>query len=247
LTAARADLLDRALTPEQVCMFDELVAALEVHELDLAVTALRDEDSTEPLDWLPDSIMVDEVNGSPKSFLHMTRLPHPDRAYLVAGLTVRGMKAEEIADRTHCSLRLIRTIRSWEMTDVCKWVHGQTIELEGQLSKERSAHSLTRRELEDSVAREARLQRQLDQLVAALGRGEKIETFRGCKHPKVAWNTYTQNGVDAKGRPFSREFCRECNNDRATQYRARRKAQTRTGAHTNCVTVLQAGSLASAS
>ncbi|AQT82502.1 hypothetical protein B1R94_02275 [Mycolicibacterium litorale] len=144
--------------------------------------------------------MVTEVLNSPKSFLHMTKLPHPDRAYLVAGLTVRGMVAEEIADRTHCSLRLIRTIRSWEMTAVCKWVHHQTTVLERDLSTERAAHAHTRRALADSSRDNERLRNQLAQILDKLQAGT-LKAFPRCGHPRVGYNVYRRNG---------QERCREC-------------------------------------
>ena len=178
---------------------------------DVSVSELRGEDPAGlPSEWRPDELMVAEVWATPKSFVHMTKLSAADRAWLVAGLSVRGMVAEEIADRTHCSLRLIRTIRSWEMTQVCRWVHEQTAVLEAELSGERSGHALTRRELGDARRESARLRGQLDQLVDALTAGGRVETFR-CGHPKVRYNTYCNGG---------KSYCRECRRDRQAARRA---------------------------
>lgn len=238
MTAATA--VDGLLSSEQARWFEELSAVLGRAGFDLTVGELRREDSAvSPPEWRPDELMVAEVSATPKSFVHMTKLSSADRAWLVAGLSVRGMVAEEIADRTHCSLRLIRTIRSWEMTQVCRWVHERTAVLEAELSGERSQHSHTRRELEESGRRESRLRGQVDQLVAKLSAGEKVAKFR-CGHLMVDWNTYIQRGVDGEGREFSREFCRECNNARAARYRERRKALGKRGAHTTRVTKLHA-------
>lgn len=189
--------------------------------------------------WVPDDSMVVEVLCSPRSFLRMTGLSAADRAWLVAGLSVRGLTAEEIAARTHCSLRLVRTIRSWEMTAVCEWVHSRVVVLEGEVSAARSSGVFLSGELGVARREVARVRGQVDQLVAKLSAGEKVGVFR-CGHLRVDWNVYVQRGVDGKGVGFSREFCRECNNARASRYRERRKAQANSGDHTSCVTDLRA-------
>lgn len=211
LTAAA---VDGVLTAEQVGWFEELSAVLGRAGFDLTVSELPAEDSAGlPSDWRPDELMVAEVLGAPKSFVHMTKLPAADRAWLVAGLSVRGMVAEEIADRTHCSLRLIRTIRSWEMTQVCRWVHEQTAVLEAELSGERSQHSHTRRELAGVRRDVDRFRVQVDQLVAKLRADEPIrKCYRG--HHLGEGSVYRSGG---------REYCRECNRENTVAYRKRKR------------------------
>lgn len=181
--------------------------------------------------------MVAAVLSMPKASRAMTELSDPDRAWLVAGLTLAGMTAEEIAERTKCSRRLVMSIRAEDMTQVCKIAQQQTGEISEELSSERCQHSLTRRELSESHADAERLRAQLDQIIDALKAGV-LKAFPKCGHPKVKWNMYVHEG---------REFCRECNRERASRYRARRKDADQAGRSHNRVTVLHAESVASAS
>lgn len=194
--------------------------------VDVVVSAMPGQ-GCEPPDWQPDEVMVSEVLSAPKSFLRMTRLGSADRAFLVAGLSVRGMVAEEIADRTHCSLRLIRTIRSWEMTQVCRWVHGRLLGVESELFGERAAHAVTRRELAESRGEVVRLRGQLDQLVAAHAAGA-VGVF-ACGHPRVRYNEYRWAGG-------GKSYCRECRRGRQAARRGRRGAApvAVTGLTVNC-------------
>lgn len=114
--------------------------------------------------------MVDAVLSMPKASRKMTELSGPDRSWLVAGLTLAGVTADEIAERTGCSRRLVMAIRAEDMTQVCKLAQQQVSELDAELSAERSAHSVTRRDLVVSRAESARLRAQVGQLLKALRR-----------------------------------------------------------------------------
>lgn len=195
-------------------------------------------DLTTPERWEPDNQMVAAVLSSPKAFRKMTELSVADRAWLVAGLTIAGVTAQDIADRTGCSLRLIRAIRAEEITQMAVLAQTETRTLGDELRVEHLEHVATRRRLADAQAEAARLRSQLDQLVAALQRGEQIEVFRTCGHPRLDWNMYRHKG---------REYCRECNRHRASEYRARRKVAGQNNRHTERVMILHADSIASAS
>lgn len=158
--------------------------------------------------------MVAAVLSMPKASRAMTELSDPDRAWLVAGLTLAGMTAEEIAERTKCSRRLVMSIRAEDMTQVCKVAQQQTGEIGEELSTERCQHSLTRRELSESRAEAERLRVQLDQIIDAYMAGT-LDVFRKCGHPRVRYNTYEHGG---------RQWCRECARDRKAKRRAELKA-----------------------
>lgn len=147
--------------------------------------------------------MVDSVLSTPKSSWKMTDLSGPDRSWLVAGLTLAGVTAQDIADRLSCSLRLVRTIRAEDMTQVCYLAQQQLKTMADDLRQAQLAERLTSRDLTKSQAETARARVQVDDLLDALATGG-IETFPRCGHPKVKYNVYSSKGKD---------YCRECRAD----------------------------------
>lgn len=158
--------------------------------------------------WEPDNQMIAAVLASPKAWRGMTQLCDWDRAWLVAGLTLAGMTAWEIAERLGCSLRLVRSIRAEDRTQACVAAQHDNHLLTDDLRTERCEHALTRQELAESLKREERLQIQRDQLVDAHLTG-RLETFR-CGHPIVPYNTYEHGG---------KRYCRKCRTDRKAKAR----------------------------
>lgn len=152
--------------------------------------------------------MVAAVLSMPKASRKMTELSDPDRAWLVAGLTLAGMTAEDIAERTSCSRRLVMSIRAEDMTQVCKVAQKQTGEIGDELRAERCQHAVTRRELSEARASIERLQVQVDQLIDAMQAGE-LHTFN-CGHPMVPFNMYRNGG---------KTYCRKCRTDRQMKRR----------------------------
>lgn len=165
--------------------------------------------------------MVDSVLSTPKSSWKMTDLSGPDRSWLVAGLTLAGVTAQDIADRLSCSLRLVRTIRAEDMTQVCYLAQQQLKTMADDLRQAELTERLTSRELTKSQAETERVQGQLDQITDRLMKGT-LEAFPRCGHPKVDWNVYTHTDRSVSP-PKVREYCRECNAGRATSYRERLK------------------------
>lgn len=163
---------------------------------------------TGPQRWEPDAQMVAAVLSMPKASRKMTELSDADRSWLVAGLTLAGVTAQDIADRLSCSLRLVRAIRAEDMTQVCVVAQRETRELGDELRSERCDHAVTRRSLAESEQENARLRMQLDQLVDALQVGELVK-FR-CGHPRVKYNVYSHGGKD---------YCRSCRRE----YQANRR------------------------
>lgn len=130
----------------------------------------------------------------------MADLPPPDRAWLVAGLTLAGLTAEDIAARLSCSLRLVRAIRAEDMTHVCLLAQQRETALADSLRKMELEYRLARIDLDTQSRTLRRLERQLDQVVAAHLAGT-MSVFPRCRHPKVGYNVYRHGG---------REYCREC-------------------------------------
>ncbi|MEU9805442.1 hypothetical protein [Mycobacterium sp. NPDC050853] len=164
---------------------------------------------TAPQRWEPDDQMVAAALSSPKSFRKMTDLSAADRAWLVAGLTVAGITAQDIADRTGCSLRLIRAIRAEEITQMAVLLHTETRALGDELRAEHLDHVATRRQMTDAQADNERLRMQLDQLIDAHMAGT-LSLFPRCGHPRVKYNVYEHGG---------RSFCRECGRLRKQEQR----------------------------
>lgn len=175
--------------------------------LSICEDAAADVEPAQPR-WEPDNQMVAAVLSSPKAWRGMTQLCDWDRAWLVAGLTLAGMTAKDIAERLGCSLRLVRSIRAEDRTQACVAAQEDNHLLTDDLRTERCEHGLTRRELTEALAANERLQMQFDQLIDAHLTG-RIETFR-CGHPMVPYNTYEHGG---------KRYCRE--------HRRIRKAEAR--------------------
>lgn len=161
--------------------------------------------------------MVAAVLSMPKASRKMTELSDADRAWLVAGLTLAGVTAQDIADRLGCSLRLVRSIRAEDITQMAVVAQRMTGELEVALSAERSEHSVTRRDLREKNREAERLLLQNDQLVTKLQKIRDRDVTFGCGHPMVDYNTYKSNG---------RRYCKACRRRREADRRARRRAPT---------------------
>lgn len=78
-------------------------------------------------------------------------LTGPDRAWVVAGLTAAGLTADEIADRLHCSLRLVRQIKAEPMTIVATYALG----IQEKLDSARSLIGRLRRDHTSEMKRAA--------------------------------------------------------------------------------------------
>lgn len=151
----------------------------------------------------------------------MTDLSGPDRSWLVAGLTLAGLTAKEIAARLSCSLRLVRTIRAEEMTQVCYLAQKRESELLELARAADHAQRFAAHELSSTKAQLARTRFQLDQIIDAHIVGD-LETFPRCGHPKVPYNVYRY--VDRSGAaPRVRLSCRHCNRDRVAAHREKRR------------------------
>jgi hypothetical protein len=149
--------------------------------------------------WVPDELLVASVLGSPRAWRGATELSAADRSWLVAGLTLGGLTASDIASRLSCSLRLVRSIRAESLTQVCVWVQRRVGVLEGVLRGERVAHAGTRLEVVRAQGEVVRLRGQVEDLLSALVTGGVDCCRKG--HPLVGYNVYVHGG---------KRYCREC-------------------------------------
>lgn len=149
--------------------------------------------------WEPDGHLIEAALSTPKFRITMRELSAPDRAWLVAGLTLAGLTAKEIAARLSCSLRRVRTIRAEDMTHVCLLAQQREASLSGDLRKMELEYRLARIDLDQQGRDLRRLKKQLDQVVDAHLVGT-LSLFR-CGHPKVGYNVYRHGG---------RDYCRSC-------------------------------------
>jgi hypothetical protein len=143
----------------------------------------------------------------------MCDLSAPDRAWLVAGLTLAGLTAKDIADRLGCSLRLVRSVRAEPSTQVCLIAQIESRNFADELRLEKSEHQVTRRERDELQAERDRIKRQVDNLLDARMIGEPISTCRQCGHPLDKYNTY-QHAKTGKRR------CRNCHRELMATRRA---------------------------
>lgn len=114
--------------------------------------------------------MVSAALAVHRTSRRLSELSDADRAWLVAGLTLAGMTGVEIADRTGCSLRLVRSIRAEPITQMAYVAQDSTSRLDGELRRERVAHAVTRRDLAEKCAEVDRLRVREDQLLVSLDR-----------------------------------------------------------------------------
>lgn len=163
--------------------------------------------------WTPDEHLVDAALGGTQ---HMRELSDPDRAWAVAGLKLKGLTAERIADLLHCSLRQVRAVAADPTTII---VTLYMTEREAFVNEHRmSAAEITRldAELHEALAACERGKEQVDRLLAvhlAERRGEQFS----CGCPRSRYNTY----VDPRS---GRMSCREHRRQAVAAHRARRRA-----------------------
>jgi DNA-binding CsgD family transcriptional regulator len=167
-----------------------------------------------PERWRPDLHMVDAVLSMPKASRRLTELDMPDRCWLVAGLTVRGLTAKQIAERCGCSERLAKAVRAEAAYQVAIVAHEELQAITHQLHAESSEHSHTRRELQVCRSEHDRVRMQFDQLISSHLTG-RVPVFPKCQHPQLKHNVRERGG---------KRFCRECDRLRQQARRQRLKA-----------------------
>jgi len=142
----------------------------------------------------------------------MSALCDADRAWVVAGMGAVGCTAEEIASRLGCSLRLVRTIRAWPMTQVCTYALIETRNFADEIRLRDSALAGLRGRVEGMAAENAALRAQRDNLIAAAAAHAKV--CGRCGEPLCGYNLYVCRG---------KKYCRACGRRRAREARDRRR------------------------
>lgn len=155
--------------------------------------------------WEPDDQLVPSLLAGPRPEL---KLSQADRSWAVAGLTLAGKTAEDIAERLGVSLRLVRTIRSDPMTQVCLFYQHEVATFESELRMANSDHHDLGQQLSSTEAELARVKAQLNRIIGPT-------TFR-CGHPRTKYNTQTWTDRST-GRKKSK--CLTCHRDRMTAKR----------------------------
>lgn len=156
--------------------------------------------------WVPDEQLIPSVlAGSGKK---MSELGSSDRSWVVAGLTLAGLTAEDIADRMGCSLRLVRSIRAEDMTRVCALMQQESAAFANELRLSRSEAGNQGRRVNELRVELGRTREKLDRLLDAHITG--VKSCGRCSSPMDRYNSYVHNG---------KEFCRNCHRRRQQQYR----------------------------
>ena len=160
--------------------------------------------------WEPDEQLVPAALARK---LAMSDLSVPDRCWVVAGLTLHGLTAEDTAERLGCSLRLVRTIRADPLTRVCVWAQREASAFADELRLSRSEHRIASLSLTAATDEVGRLRGQIARLI---GTRPEVTCYRG--HDMTdRYNRYERRG---------RVWCRECHRERQAAYRARRRVHS---------------------
>jgi hypothetical protein len=125
--------------------------------------------------WTPDPALVLSVRSRT---VPIARLAAPDRAWVVAALTLDGWTVRAIADRLKCSLRLIQQIKAEPMTHMAVFA----MSTERALLEERNLRRLEGRLAAHETAalqdRVTALTEQRDRLIGQMARRQR-EVSRG--------------------------------------------------------------------
>lgn len=160
--------------------------------------------------WEPDDQLVPAVLATARPRTRMTALPHPDRCWVVAGLTLHGLTAEDIATRMSCSLRLVRSLRADDLTQVCLHVQQEAQHFRDELRLTRSEHRAALLSLDAANQEVKRLRSQLARILHT----SNDRCAKG--HAMTPYNTYEHPAT-------GRRWCRTCHRERQAAYRANRR------------------------
>lgn len=117
--------------------------------------------------WQPDDNLITAAQAGQ---LHIRNLTNEDRSWIVAGLTARGVTAEDTATMLRCSLRLIKQIRAHPMTAVSLYAQTVAVEVETTVSKEKTKNRAHAYELENLRMTAERYKQQRDKLIDQLAK-----------------------------------------------------------------------------
>lgn len=162
--------------------------------------------------WHPDDQLIPAIlAGSPTT---MADLGPADRAWVVAGLRLKGHTADAIADRLSCSLRLVRAVSAEPITAVAMLYQREAETFGDELRMTSSEVQRLARALADAERDRDRYKAQLDRLLDSYLTGEGGPTFPKCGHPKTRYNTYEHPRT-------GKTYCRQCHAEAQARYEAK--------------------------
>lgn len=162
--------------------------------------------------WQPDAHLVPAIlAGAP---VRMADLPENDRCWAVAGQIVAGVKAEDIAARMRCSLRLVRSIAALPQTQAFLYAQTETQTWINESHLAKSALKVAESRARTAEEELARTREKLSRLIDAHITG--TPSCRRCGTPWDRGNTYFEG---------TKRRCRNCNRIKQAEFRARRRAQ----------------------
>lgn len=117
--------------------------------------------------WQPDETMVTAAQAGQLSIKTMVI---EDRVWVVAGLTARGVTAEDSAKLLKCSLRLVKQVRAHPMTSMALYAQRVAVDVECTDTRSKTEQRAHEFELENLRMTAARYKRQRDELIDQLAR-----------------------------------------------------------------------------
>lgn len=135
-----------------------------------------------------------------------------DRCWIVAGLTIHGLTANEIAHKMWCCVRQVKAIRAEDLYQVCLLMQREARHFTDELRLAQSERALVAQSLSEVEAERDRLRGQVDRLITARMAGAPL-CGKGL-HPMTPYNTYTDNSGAKR--------CRECRREAVAEFRRRR-------------------------
>lgn len=168
--------------------------------------------------WQPDEQLVPAIMALSSSRPTMRELKPADRSWVVAGLHLKGLTANQIVDRLKpCSLRLVRAVLAEPMTKVCILYQREAGNFGNEYRMMASEVARLSAALAESEAETERVKFKLDRLLDLAITGEGGPTFR-CGCPKTRYNTY----VDPR---TGKTSCREHRRLAVAAYRERARQE----------------------
>lgn len=168
--------------------------------------------------WRPDEQLVAAVLAG--SATKMADLAGPDRSWVVAGLTLSHIKAEDIADRLNCSRRLVFAILADPMTAVCLYALRETAAFADELRLARSGAASLRAQMQAVTGELERYRAQLNNLLDSRAPTRTLQavvrTCGVCDTEMSGYNLYVHESS-------GKMFCRACARRRQADRRARQR------------------------
>jgi hypothetical protein len=189
------------------------------------------EPDTEPVElepdtvprWHPDDQLIAAVLAGP-GYRTMAALSPADRCWVVAGLRIAGLTAEQTRDRLKpCSLRLVRSILAEPMTTMAIRYQLETAHFADEMRLARSEFRHVTKQLMDAAGELDRTKRQLDRMITARATGAR--PCRTCGTPLDRYNAYEHSG---------KLHCRTCHRNREQRRRDAKRAGMLTPVSTDC-------------